>query len=79
PIDHLGAALEICDVADAELSIPASQALVIAIADHLSFAVRRHQDDARVEYPLAWEIAQLYPTYAAVGRRALDIVRARLG
>lgn len=79
PSAYLDAALEICDTAKAELSIPASQATVIAIADHLNFAIRRHQDSLAIEYPLAWEIAQLYPGYAAVGRGALSIVRNRLG
>lgn len=79
PSAYLDAALEICEAAKTELSIPPSQALVIAIADHLSFAAQRLQDGVSVEYPLAWEIAQLYPTYAAVGRRALGVVQNRLG
>lgn len=79
PVAYLDAALEICGAAEAELSIPPSQSLAIAIADHLSFAVRRQTDGISVEYPLAWEIAQLYPTYTAVGRRAVGIVQHRLG
>ena len=79
PSAYLDAALEICDAASAELSIPPSQATVIAIADHLNFAVQRLRDSIAIEYPLAWEIAQLYPAYAAVGRGALSVVRNRLG
>lgn len=79
PPPHLDAALEICQLAAAQLSISLGQAAVIAIADHLSFAIRRQQEDLSVEYPLAWEITQLYPEHAAVGRRALTIIERRLG
>ena len=79
PGDHLEAALAICDLAAAELSIRIGQGLVIAIADHLSFALRRHADGINVTYPLAWEISQLYPEHTAVGRQALNLIEQRLG
>lgn len=79
PSAHLDTAIEICEVASAQLSVPLGQALIIAIADHLSFALRRRQDAIAIEYPLAWEINQLYPDHAAVGRQALNIVEHRLG
>lgn len=78
PPAHLDAALEICELATAQLSIPLGQAPVIAIADHLSFAIQRQQEGLAIEYPLAWEITQLYPDHAAVGRQALRIVHRRL-
>ncbi|MCW5952571.1 MAG: PRD domain-containing protein [Propionibacteriaceae bacterium] len=79
PTAHLEAALEICELATAQLSIPLGQAPVIAIADHLDFAIRRQQEELRVEYPLAWEITQLYPDHTAIGRQAIRIVEHRLG
>ncbi|WP_168581453.1 PRD domain-containing protein [Gephyromycinifex aptenodytis] len=50
-----------------------TQALLLAVADHLSVAVR-HRDHEAAAYPLAWEVAQLFPEELAAGREALDII-----
>lgn len=79
PAEHLELAVEICDEAASRLSVPLHQSLLIAVADHLSFAIRRQADDVRVDYPLAWEVAQLYPDYLRMGKRALQMVEDRVG
>ncbi|MEA5153488.1 PRD domain-containing protein [Raineyella sp.] len=79
PAEDLGTAVEVCEQAGARLGIAPSQALVIAVADHLSFAVRRQTEDIRIDYPLGWEIAQLYPEHLQAGRQALEITERRLG
>lgn len=56
-----------------------SQALVLGLADHISFAVERVARNVVIEYPLRWEIAQLFPTEFAVGRKSLALIAERTG
>ncbi|WP_323420529.1 PRD domain-containing protein [Raineyella sp.] len=79
PAEHLDVAIEMCEEASARLSIPLPQSLILAVADHLRFAVQRHADGVKIEYPLSWEVANLYPDHLMMGRRALDMVADRLG
>lgn len=78
PPSHLAAAAAIAQLAADRLGVVPTQALVIALADHLNFAIRRSAEGVGVEYPLAWEIAQLYPEHLELGRAALDVVSDRL-
>lgn len=55
-----------------------TQALLLAVADHLALALVRG-DHGAAAYPLAWEVSQLFPDELAVGREALEVVHARHG
>lgn len=56
-----------------------SQALVLALADHISFAVERATQNIAMEYPLRWEISQLFPAEFALGQKALKLINDRTG
>lgn len=57
---------------------PGSQALLLAVADHLNgMRHRLGHDDG--EHPLVWEVAQLYPTELAAGHEAIALVTTELG
>jgi beta-glucoside operon transcriptional antiterminator len=48
--------------------------LVVALADHLSFAVKRQRSGIVIEYPFRGEVAHLYPDeYAAAGRVLAEV------
>ena len=51
---------------------------VVALADHLAFAMGRLRDGIEVTYPLRAEIAHLYPHEMAAGDRIVQLVNARL-
>lgn len=54
--------------------------VLLPLADHLSFALRRAaQDVAEIEYPLRWEVQYLYPAEVAAARAMLDLVAADRG
>ncbi len=53
--------------------------LVVPLADHISFALRRAREDVQITYPLQWEVLHLYPREVAFARRALDLVRTATG
>ncbi|WP_284990178.1 PRD domain-containing protein [Arthrobacter sp. efr-133-TYG-120] len=79
PLDCLNAAGEVAALAGERLDLRVSQALVVPLADHLSFAVERLQAGIPAQFPLAWEVSQLYPKELSTGREALGLVEASLG
>lgn len=79
PIESLELADLVCEKARVRLGIAPSQTLVIALADHISFAARRQLEGLEIHYPLEWEITQLYPVHLEIGRLALELVHARTG
>lgn len=78
PLEVVRVASTIADLAHEHLGLRVSQALILPIADHLSFAVAREAEGIEVDYPLRWEVTQLYPAELAVGRQAVQFANLRL-
>jgi len=53
--------------------------ILIPLADHIGFALRRAGEGMAIEYPLRSELSYLYPAELEFGREALDIVERRTG
>ncbi len=70
---------EIADLAHQVLDVRVSQSLILPLADHLAFALERRSQDLAVDFPLRWEVRQLYPRELAVARQGLVLVSRRLG
>jgi beta-glucoside operon transcriptional antiterminator len=79
PPEHLALAAEILRAAQAALGTTFSQSMIIPLADHISFAIKRVRQHIDVEYPLRAEVAHLYPTELRVARDAVTLVRERTG
>jgi len=79
PPEHLALAAEILHDAQDELETTFAQGMVIPLADHISFAIKRVRQHIAVEYPLRSEVAHLYPRELRVARRAVALVAARTG
>lgn len=58
--------------------LAASPALVVALADHVTFALRRAADGTSVDYPLLAEVTHLYPDEYARARALLSALNARV-
>jgi beta-glucoside operon transcriptional antiterminator len=79
PPEHLALAAEILHRAEAELETRFAQGMVIPLADHISFAIKRVRQHIAVEYPLRSEVAHLYPKELRVARAAVTLVGERTG
>lgn len=79
PLDDIVLTEEIVAVARAALGDHVTRHVLVPLADHISFALRRAAEGISIEYPLSWEIATLYPAEVAVGRTALEIIEQRRG
>ncbi len=79
PLECVRAASKVAELAHERLGIPVTQALILPLADHLAFAVRRRADGITLQLPLVWEISQLYPDELAVGRESIVVAGGMLG
>ena len=78
PPEHLVLAEQALEAGRTELSIPRSSVLSIALADHLSFAIKRLQLGMPFDYPLRAEVSHLYPAELQAARRILEHINAHL-
>ncbi|HET9648852.1 MAG TPA: PRD domain-containing protein [Microlunatus sp.] len=80
PLQDIELSERIVALARARLGPHITDHVLLPLADHLSFALRRiAEGTAEIEYPLRWEVQYLYPAEVAVAREALDLVAADRG
>ena len=48
--------------------------MMLPVLDHLVAAVHRAEQGSVIDFPLTWEVQQLYPDEARLGHRAVEIV-----
>lgn len=78
PAEHLAVAEQVVQEARAVLGEHVAWHVLLPLADHISFAVRRAAEGVAIAYPLRGEVLHLYPQEVAVGRRAVAIIAERL-
>ena len=78
PLEAFKVARRAVDYAEEIAGIRPSQALLLSIADHLHFAVLRTEKGVSIDFPLKWEIAQLYPSESELGRATVRFAHEEL-
>ncbi|HEY0186292.1 MAG TPA: PRD domain-containing protein [Cellulomonas sp.] len=78
-IDAVAASEEVMRAGRERLGPHVTARVLIPLADHIGFALRRVREGSAVEYPLRSELSYLYPAELEFGREALDIVERRTG
>jgi beta-glucoside operon transcriptional antiterminator len=78
PPEHLALADQALDIARGGLHGPLNSTTVVALADHLSFAIKRLRQGLNIEYPLRAEVAHLYPDELRMAQQIVDFANARL-
>ncbi len=78
PLEHVQLVSAALTEAGLETRATSSATLVISLADHVSFAIRRLGMGMAIEYPLMAEVEHLYPEEYDQGRRLLSAINARL-
>ena len=79
PLEHLDLTEKL--IAHFKQQIPQSlnESLLITLADHISFAIKRKADGLEFTNPLKDAIMCYYPTEYQLGRYSLDIIQEKLG
>ena len=62
-----------------ELNIGFSPDILLALSDHINFAIQRNNEGIEMRNPLQWEIKHLYPKEYSIGNNSLDIIEKELG
>lgn len=78
PPEHLLLADQALQAARTQGEAPLSSATVVALADHLSFAIKRVRQGIDLDYPLQAEVEHLYPAELAAARRVVAFVNAHI-
>ncbi len=71
PRDVLDFASQLVDAAEGLLSYPLSPNLPLALADHISFAIKRAREGIQVRMPIAFDVKQQYPIEYRLGELAV--------
>lgn len=80
PAEDLDLTAAVLDDVQEVLGPDAAAHVLLPLADHLSFALRRVREGApAIEYPLQWEVPTLYPAEVALARRALRVIEHTRG
>lgn len=78
PIENIKLMTEAAAVAGLSETASQSPTLLMALADHIGFAIQRAQQGERIEYPLLGEVLHLYREEYSQARKMVDFVNARL-
>ena len=78
PPEHVALADEALAAARTHLQGELPSHVVIALADHLSFAIKRARSGIGMEYPLRAEVSHLYPRELETASRIVAYVNERL-
>src|SRR5699024_1357721 len=79
PLDHLQLTEELLAGIRAEIRQPLNESLLITLADHISFAIRRKEQGIEFKNPLSGSILCYYPTEYQLGQRCLAQIRRQCG
>lgn len=79
PEDVVLLASDIIEFARGYLDAGLNPNACVTLADHINFALARVREGLTVETPLAFDVRHFYPRETRVGKRAVALVRSRLG
>lgn len=79
PLDHLKLTQELIDYIKTQISQPLNESLLITLADHISFALKRKERGIEFENPLSGAIVCYYPTEYQLGQYCLQRIEQRCG
>lgn len=75
PPEYIALARKIVETAQDEWGVTFGQSSIVAIADHLSFAVKRAQAGQVSPHPLQTEISHMFPREYAMAQRSIAMIR----
>ena len=78
PEETIKVAIEIVDYANGKTERSYASNLILTLADHIHFAIKRKQNEINIKLPLFYEVNQLYPDEMKLGAYALKRMNAVL-
>lgn len=75
PLDHLRLTQDLIEYIKGQISTPLNESLLITLADHISFAIKRKQEGIEFTNPLQGAIMSYYPTEYYLGQYCLRVIQ----
>lgn len=77
PGDVLEFTSELVDLARSTLPYPLTPNLLLTLADHITFAIKRVREGIYIKMPLAYDLEQTYPREMELARQGVEAIKAR--
>lgn len=78
PEEIIDVSTEIVDNANQQLGDRYSANVILTLADHIQFAIKRQHEQVHLKLPLLYEVKHLYPNEMKIGIAALALINNRL-
>ena len=75
PIEHLKLTQDLIEYIKTQIPGPLNESLLITLADHISFAIKRKRDGIEFTNPLEGAIMSYYPAEYRLGQHCLRVIR----
>lgn len=79
PEKYLNISAKILDYSRSQLPYHLDEYLYVALTDHISFAITRHQQGIQLKNPMLWEIRKYYKQEYGIAVKALEIIEQDTG
>ena len=75
PLDHLRLTQDLIEYIKSQLPAPLNESLLITLADHISFAIKRKEEGIEFTNPLQGAIMSYYPAEYHLGQHCLRVIQ----
>lgn len=75
PTEHLRLTQDLIEYIKSQISAPLNESLLITLADHISFAIKRKEEGIEFTNPLEGDIMSYYPTEYRLGQHCLRVIQ----
>ena len=75
PLEHLRLTEDLIEYIKGQISTPLNESLLITLADHISFAIKRKENGIEFTNPLQGAIMSYYPTEYHLGQHCLRVIQ----
>ena len=75
PPEHLKLTQDLVEYIISQLSLPLNESLLITLADHINFAIKRKQEGLEFHNPMEGEIMCYYPSEYRLAQHCLKVIR----
>lgn len=79
PLEHIQVCNEIVAYARTVITSKLSKNIYITLTDHINFAISRQKDGIEFTNALLWEVKKFYQQEFQVGKKAVELIKEKIG
>ncbi|MBU5594476.1 PRD domain-containing protein [Amphibacillus sp. MSJ-3] len=74
PIKHIDLSRTIFNMAQEQMKVKLDHNILVGLTDHISYAIKRYEENQKINNVLLWDIKKFYPFEFKLGMIALDMI-----